>query len=297
MSVNMRQQFTATVTALEEKDERVILLLNDIGVWAFRHLKAQYPNRVNNLGILEQASIGVSAGLALTGYIPIFHTIAPFIVERGYEQLKDDFGYQHLNGNFVSVGGSFDYSALGMTHYCPGDVGALMQIPNMQVVLPGTAKEMDHLMMAAYDNGSPTYFRLSESSNEMEHEVLFGRAAIVKQGTKATVIAVGTMLSPVMEAVADLDVTVLYYTTVRPFDRDTLLQNLPTNKVLLCEPYYTGGLTTEIIMTCRDNPVQMDFVGLSCEVPRTYGTVQENMAAFGMDVKSIREKTLTLIEA
>ena len=172
-----------------------------------------------------------------------------------------------------------------------------MQIPNMQVVLPGTAKEMDCLMMEAYDNGSPTYFRLSESSNEMEHEVSFGRATIVKQGTKATVIAVGTMLSPVMEAVADLDVTVLYYTTVRPFDRDTLLQNLPTNKVLLCEPYYTGALTTEIIMTCRDNPVHMDFVGLSCEVPRTYGTVQENMATFGMDVKSIREKTLTLIEA
>ena len=270
MSVNMRQQFTATVTALEEKDERVILLLNDIGVWAFRHLKAQYPNRVHNLGILEQASIGVSAGLALTGYVPIFHTIAPFIVERGYEQLKDDFGYQNLNGNFVSVGGSFDYSALGMTHYCPGDVGALMQIPNMQIVLPGTAREMDHLVMEAYDNGSPTYFRLSESSNMVEHDVSFAQAIVVKRGTKATVVVVGTMLSAVMEAVADLDVTVLYYTTVRPFDRKTLLQNLPTNKILLCEPYYTGALTTEIVMTCRDNPVRLDFVGMSCEVPGTY---------------------------
>ena len=297
MSMNMRQQFTATVTSLEERDERVVLLLNDIGVWAFRHLKAAYPNRVHNLGILEQASIGVSAGLALTGYIPIFHTIAPFIVERGYEQLKDDFGYQNLNGNFVSVGGSFDYSALGMTHYCPGDVGALMQIPNMQIVLPGTAKEMDCLMTQAYDNGSPTYFRLSESSNVMEHEVLFGRAVVVKQGAKATVLAVGTMLAPVMEAVADLDVTVLYYTTVRPFDREALVQNMPTNKILLCEPYYNGALATEIIMACHDNPVRMNFVGLSCEVPKTYGTVQENMAVFGMDAKSIREKTLTLIEA
>ena len=292
MSVNMRQQLTATVTALEEKDERVVLLLNDIGVWAFRHLKEQYPNRVHNLGILEQASIGVSAGLALTGYIPIFHTIAPFIVERGYEQLKDDFGYQNLNGNFVSVGGSFDYSALGMTHYCPGDVGALMQIPNMQVVLPGTAKEMDHLMMEAYDNGSPTYFRLSESSNTMEHDVSFARAIVVKQGTKATIVAVGTMLSAVMEAAADLDVTVLYYTTVRPFDRETLLHNLPTNKILLCEPYYTGALTTEIVMTCHDKPVHLDFVGMSYEVPKTYGTVQENLAVFGMDAKSIREKIL-----
>lgn len=297
MSMNMRQQFTATVTSLEERDERVVLLLNDIGVWAFLHLKAAYPNRVHNLGILEQASIGVSAGLALTGYIPIFHTIAPFIVERGYEQLKDDFGYQNLNGNFVSVGASFDYSALGMTHYCPGDVGALMQIPNMQIVLPGTAKEMDCLMTQAYDNGSPTYFRLSESSNVMEHEVLFGRAVVVKQGAKATVLAVGTMLSPVMEAVADLDVTVLYYTTVRPFDREALVQNMPTNKILLCEPYYSGALATEIIMTYHDNPVRMNFVGLSCEVPKTYGTVQENMAVFGMDAKSIREKALTLIEA
>ena len=72
---------------------------------------------------------------------------------------------------------------------------------------------------------------------------------------------------------------------------------MPTNKLLLCEPYYSGALATEIIMTCHDNPVRMDFVGLSCEVPKTYGTVQENMAVFGMDVKSIREKTLALIEA
>ena len=218
-------------------------------------------------------------------------------MERGYEQLKDDFGYQNLNGNFVSVGGSFDYSALGMTHYCPGDVGALMQIPNMQIVLPGTAKEMDRLMMEAYDNGSPTYFRLSESSNAVEHAVSFTQAVVVKRGTKATIIAVGTMLSAVMEAAADLDVTILYYTTVRPFDRKTLLQNLPTNKILLCEPYYTGALTTEIVMTCRDNPVRLDFVGMSCEVPKTYGTVQENLTVFGMDAKSIREKTFVLMDS
>lgn len=103
MSIGMRQQFTKTMTDLEHADDRVILLLNDIGVWAFRHLKAEYPNRVHNLGIMEQASVSMAAGFSMVGYVPFFHTIAPFIVERAYEQLKDDFGYQNINGNFVSV--------------------------------------------------------------------------------------------------------------------------------------------------------------------------------------------------
>ena len=75
--MGMRQQFTETMQYLSDKDERVITLLNDIGVFAFRNIKAKYPNRMHNLGIMEQASIGIAAGLSLTGYVPVFHTIAP----------------------------------------------------------------------------------------------------------------------------------------------------------------------------------------------------------------------------
>ena len=272
----------------------MIALLNDIGVWAFRFLKEEYPNRVHNLGIMEQASIGVAAGLSMVGYIPFFHTIAPFIVERGYEQLKDDFGYQSINGNFVSVGASFDYSGLGMTHYCPGDVGVLMQIPDMQIVLPGTAEEEDRLIKESYDNGCPTYFRLSEHSNFKAQDVGFGKSVVIKEGELGTVIAVGTMLDKVMEAVREHDVTVLYYTTLRPFDYETLRRKTRREAVLVCEPYYYGALASTVLDAFAGVPVQIGHVGIPHEILKTYGTVEENERYLHMTISDIKEKLIAM---
>ena len=212
------------------------------------------------------------------------------------EQLKDDFGYQNINGNFVSVGASFDYSGLGTTHYCPGDVGALMQIPNIQIILPGTAFEEDMLIKSAYNNESPTYYRLSEQSNTDEQEVIFGRANVIKRGTKATVIAVGTMLDKVINATKDLDITILYYTTIKPFDLDTLIKVAPNEKILLCEPYYYGALTNEILKAFSGKSVNIDFVGVPHEILHTYGSVKENERYLGMTEKEIRLKLSKLME-
>lgn len=295
MGIGMRAQFTNTIEVLSNNDDKVITLLNDIGVFAFRDIKAKYPNRVHNLGILEQSTIGIAAGLSISGYIPFFHTIAPFIVERGYEQLKDDFSYQNINGNFISVGASYDYSALGMTHYCPGDIGALMQIPNMQIVIPGTAKEMDSLICSEYDNGSPTYFRLSEVSNKQDNKVEFSKGLVIKKGVQATVIAVGTMLDKVIEAVGDMDVSVLYYTTIKPFDRETLLKNTESKKILLCEPYYFGGLTNEVIQTFEGDAVALDYVGIPHRVLDCYGTIEEMEKDMNMTSSDIRNKLKKLL--
>src|SRR3989338_10790641 len=170
----MRKQFVKTVESILEKDEKAILLLGDIGVFGFKKAFELFSERVLNIGILEQSTVGLAAGLSMQGFIPIVHTIAPFLVERSIEQLKNDFGYQQLGGNFVSVGASYDYAALGCTHHCPGDVGILKNIPGMEVILPGTAQEFDTLFKAAYADGKPTYFRISERENTESRAVVFG---------------------------------------------------------------------------------------------------------------------------
>jgi len=108
----MRKQFVATIERLLDEDPRLVVLLGDIGVFAFRIAFKKHPKRVINIGILEQATVSLAAGLAKEGFIPLFHSIAPFVVERAFEQIKVDFGYQQLAGHFVSVGGSYDYAAL-----------------------------------------------------------------------------------------------------------------------------------------------------------------------------------------
>lgn len=98
----MRKQFIQTVSDILDYDSNTVLLLGDIGIYGFREQFKRHPERVYNYGIAEQSMIGVAAGLSLNGMIPIVHTIAPFLVERAYEQLKIDFGYNQTGGNFVS---------------------------------------------------------------------------------------------------------------------------------------------------------------------------------------------------
>lgn len=295
METNMRKQYIATTDVLSDQDERVITLLGEIGVFSFRGIRQKHENQVHNMGIMEPASIGIAAGLAREGFIPFFHTIAPFIVERGYEQLKIDFGYQCLNGNFVSVGASYDDGGMGATHCCPADVPALMQIPNMQIVVPGTAEETDRLIRASYDNGFPTYYRLSTACNQNTYQTDFGKAAVIKKGTKATVVAVGPVLDAVLEAARDLDVTVLYYTTVAPFDRECLCQNCGSRNVLLCEPYYYGALAVEIL-TALHGFVRMDFTGVPHQFMTTYGTREQIDRDNGITPGEIAEKLRVLME-
>lgn len=290
----MRQQLVATIEKILAKDERLVLLLGDIGVWGFRQAFKDYPDRVFNIGLLEQATVSLAAGLAKVGLIPVFHTIAPFMVERALEQLKIDFGYQKFGGNFVSVGGAYDYAAYGCTHHCPGDVNILKQIPGMELVVPGTAKEFDRLFKQSYADGRPTYFRLSETNNQRSFPVKFGQAKVIKPGKKATVVAVGPMLDPVLVASQGLDVRVVYYTTIEPFDVKVLKQNT-ANKIMICEPNYEGNLTAEIVKAFFPKPMVIDNLGIARRFLTGYGTKEQQDKKLGLTAENINRRLRRLI--
>jgi len=278
-------------------DERVVVLLGDISVFGFRNAFQQYPKRIYNIGICEQAMTSLSAGLAREGLIPIIHSIAPFLVERAMEQLKIDLCYQRLKVNVVSVGGSYDYAALGSTHHCPADVALLRTLPGMDIVIPGTPEEFDRLFRVAYANKRPTYFRLSERRNPLGYEVKFGCAEVIRRGNLATIIAVGSTLAAVMEAVSGLDVTVLYYTTVAPFDGDTLAENCQSDKIVLVEPYYSGVLNADILSALRHSKVLIKNIGVPHRFLTNYGRAEQHDEVIGLTPQNIRMLVKEVIHA
>lgn len=147
----MRNQFPKTVLEIMGNDERVVILLGDIGIHSFKDVFEKYPTRCYNVGILEQSMVGMAAGLAMEGLIPIVHTIEPFLVERAFEQIKDDFGYQELIGTIVGVDVSETSPNLGYTHQCPYALQMMSFIKGMKVFEPGTPMVFDLWLKENYD--------------------------------------------------------------------------------------------------------------------------------------------------
>src|SRR5262245_9221718 len=157
----MRTVFTDTVTSALDLDPRLVVVTADISATAFDEARARHPDRVINLGIREQAMIGVAGGLALTGMRPVVHTFTPFIVERPFEQIKLDLGHQDVGAVLVSVGGSYDDPVWGRTHQGPGDVALLDTLPGWTIHVPGHPDEVEPLLRDALAGEGRVYVRLS----------------------------------------------------------------------------------------------------------------------------------------
>jgi transketolase len=287
--LSMRERAGETAAALLDEDPRVAVVLAEISTGQFGRALRTHPDRAVNVGIMEQTMVGVAAGFAMEGFLPVVHTITPFLVERPLEQIKLDFGYQGLEGTFVSVGGSYDYTSEGFTHHSPGDVQVMLTIPGMEVLAPGAPDELDRLFRATYADGHPTYLRTTVAANAQSRPVEVGRLDVVRRGKTATVLAVGPMLDRTLAAVEGMDVTVLYVTTVSPFDEEGLArESADTPEVISVTPFLEGTLTPLLARALAHRPSRFDSIGIGVEVLREYGTPQDHDRARGLDTAGIR---------
>ncbi|MFB8180302.1 transketolase family protein [Streptomyces sp. NPDC055966] len=289
----MRDRFAPVVSRILDEDPRVAVVLAEIGKDGFREAMARHPDRVINVGIREQLLVGAAAGLALTGLRPVVHTFASFLVERPFEQVKLDLGHQEAGAVLVSAAASFDWPAGGYTHMSPGDLALLDTLDGWTVHVPGHPDEAETLLHHAVAAGDDkVYVRLSVQSNR-RGRVIDGRHLVtVREGRAGVVVAVGPMLDAVLAATEGLDVTVLYATTVRPFDAAGLRRATEAagTDVVLVEPYLAGTSTAAVGEALSDVPHRVLGLGVGRRELRRYGTVEEHVAAHGLDARSLRER-------
>lgn len=283
------------VSEIIRADENSALLLADIGVWAFRDLLHDIPARARNIGIFEPATVSLAAGLSLMGIVPTIYGISPFLVQRALEQLKLDFVYQKAPGNFITTGASYDFSTLGYSHYCPEDVATLKQLPGMEIFTPGTPDQFETLYRYAHKNDRISYFRMTDHCNQTQIPTEYGKASVLKRGKKAVVVAAAEMLDIALTACQGLDVSLLYYTTLAPFDYRTLREECAGGKVLLCTPFYCGTLCHDIMTALDSVPVRILEAGVPNEVLRSYGVKQEKDRYCGLYPEAVRAKLVQLI--
>ncbi|RPE38237.1 transketolase [Streptomyces sp. Ag109_O5-1] len=289
----MRDRFVPVVSRLLDEDPRVAVVLAEIGAATLEEARRRHPDRVINVGIREQLLVGAAAGLALTGLRPVVHTFASFLVERPFEQVKLDLGHQDAGAVLVSAAASFDWPAGGYTHMAPGDVALLDTLDGWTVHVPGHPDEAETLLRHAVAAGDDkVYVRLSLQSNRRPLPVDGRRFHTIREGRAGVIVAVGPMLDAVLEATDGLDATVLYATTVRPFDAAALRRATGSagTDVVLVEPYLAGTSTAAVSEALADVPHRVLGLGVGRHELRRYGTVEEHVAAHGLDAGSLRER-------
>jgi transketolase len=287
-TLDQRQRFYALLPELVASDPRAVAVLAEIGAAYVPEVPDDdVGDRIVNLGIREQLLIGATGGLALAGMRPIAHTFGPFLVERPYEQVKLDLGHQGVGAVLVAAGGSHDWPAGGETHFGPRDVALLDTLDGWTVHVPGHADEAEAVLRDAVARDDRVYVRLDGRSNA-EARPAGERMQVLRRGSRGTVVAVGPMLDRTLAATHDLDVTVLYASTVRPFDATTLRSTLDAPDVVLVEPYLRDTSTPHVARALGDVRHRTLGLGVGREELRHYGTRAEHEAAHGLDEAGVR---------
>jgi len=158
----MRRTFGKVISEIADKDEKIYLLVGDIGYRIFDEYRDKHPSRFINMGICEQSIIGISAGMALEGLKPWVYTITPFLIERPFEQIKLDINQQNVN---VKLIGYADYPSLGPTH---SELNArkLMQLfSNITSFFPTNGEETQAMTHHAYEKDGPAFISLKNDPN------------------------------------------------------------------------------------------------------------------------------------
>jgi transketolase len=188
----------------------------------------------------------------------------------------------------VSTGASYDGSLSGRTHQAPEDVGLLAALPGWTIEIPGHTDELERAFRRALDGNGRVYIRLTLEANAAP--VDGDGLTVLRRGTDAAplVVAVGPTLDETLAAAADVDATVSYLSTVRPFDRGGLRSALRGTEVVLVEPYLAGTSSADVARALVDRPHRLLALGVETPELRRYGTPAEHRAAHGLDAAGIR---------
>ena len=197
--------YAHTLEQIALQDDRIMVLTAENRA-ALRDLPAVLGKRFVDVGIAEQAMVGMAAGLALRGRVPICHALAAFLTMRAFEFIRTDVGIAGLPVKLVGAVPGFLSEANGPTHQALEDVSLMRSIPGMQVFCPADEADLSIGLHQILDSPAPAYIRHNALPPVVEHDPSFeiGRAEIVCDGADATILVYGMLFGQAWQAVQHL---------------------------------------------------------------------------------------------
>ena len=299
----MRNAFADELINLASSDERVILLIGDIGNHMFDDFQEKFPTRFINCGIAEANMVSMAAGLAICGMRPFIYTFTAFDTARCFEQIRVDLCYQNLPVVIIGLGGGLTYAPLGPTHYICEDISIMRSLPNMTVLCPGDAVEVRCSLRESLNQRGPTYIRIGKKNEPVVHkgrvDFHIGKAITCKKGNEVCIITTGTILPNALKASELLErkkisVQVVHFPTVKPLDL-TALSTIFSHfdlVITLEEHSLIGGLGSAIAEWYVDNSERsVKLLRLGTRDEFLYTTISHNEARdyYGLSPEKISE--------
>ncbi len=303
-----RDAFAATLESLAERDERIVVVVNDsVGSSKVGGFAKRWPSRLINVGIAEQNMIGVAAGLANGGKIPFVCGAACFLTGRALEQIKADIAYSHANVKLCGMAPGIGYGELGPTHHSIEDYGWLRVMGSIQAIVPADPWETSEAVKAAAASQEPCFIRVSRMGvpdlAHGNHQFAVGKAEILREGKDVAIIANGTMVCRALDAAVALadegiKARVISMASVAPLDEAAIIAAAETGAVVTVEEHSVrgglGGAVAEVLSTKA--PCRMRILGFPGFLPtgsvdfllQHYGLTADGIAAAARELTSKR---------
>src|SRR3989344_4483104 len=302
-----RQGFGKGIVQAGEKDERIIAISADLTESTMNHwFKEKFPERFVQVGVAEQNMATVASGMANYGKIPFIASYAVFSPGRNNEQIRTTIS---LNNVPVKIGGAHAGISVGpdgATHQALEDIALMRVQPNMVVLVPCDALEVEKASFAGAFNGKPTYIRFGRDKSPIfttpETPFEIGKAEVFRDGKDVAIIGCGMLLYNALVAAEELskdgiECTVINSHTVKPLDEKTIIEAAKKcGAVVSVEEHQINGGLGSAIAEClsKNYPVPQEFIGVKDRFGES-GEPNELIEYFGMGVDSIKEAVKRVI--
>jgi 1-deoxy-D-xylulose-5-phosphate synthase len=292
--------FGSTMIEIAEADERVVAITAAMPAGTgLSQFALRFPDRYFDVGIAEQHGITFAAGLAREGFVPVTAIYSTFM-GRAYDEIFHDVCLQNL-----PVIMALDRAGIvgqdGPTHHGLFDVSYLRHLPNIIFAAPKDEGELRQLLYSATRYGSPVAIRYPRGSGrgvditEPFKEIEPGTAEVLRPGTDVTIIALGSMVAPAVEAAENLEAAgisagVINARFVKPLDEELILKTITGTVVTVEENALQGGFGSAVLELFEEHNVECRVKRVG--VPDRYiehGTPDELKAELGLDAAGIEK--------
>ena len=297
--VHLREAYGRTLVELGRAHPEIVVLDADLSQSTMtKYFMAEFPERSFNCGIAEQNMVCIAAGLAASGKTPFASTFAVFAPGRCFDQLRMSIAQPKLNVKIVATHAGITVGEDGTSHQAIEDLSLICSLPGFTVVVPADAIETAEAVRAAAASDGPFYIRLCRPRLPLVHtddyRFNLGKAVTMRQGKDATIIAIGVMVAPALEAASELehdgiDCRVLNMSTLKPIDEAAITRAAAETGALVTaeEHLEQGGLGSTVArVVARNQPVPMEFVAIK-DTYASSGKPAELLQRYGLTAKDI----------